>query len=87
MIIKCGKREFDLNENDIIFDNGACYQITTKTYRQGWSDYYPVVAKSKAKMLIKDGDMVLVKEERQYTTSEGEDVYYRYYKINEKVVE
>jgi hypothetical protein len=81
MIIKCGRREFDLNENDVIFDNGACFQITSQTYREGWTEYYPKIANAKAKKMIKDGELVLIKENLEYTTSGGVDVYYRYYKV------
>jgi len=85
MIIKCGRREFDLNEKDIIFDNGACYQITSQTYREGFAEYYPVIAEAKAKKMIKEGYLILIKEEMSHITKDGKEVFHKYYKINEEV--
>jgi hypothetical protein len=49
LIIKCGRKEFDLNENDEIMYNGACYQIITKKYREGWDELTPRIANAIAK--------------------------------------
>jgi hypothetical protein len=81
MIIKCGRREFNLNKDDVIFDNGACYQIKTRTYSEGFFKHYPVIASSKAKKMIKEGNLILVEESFQYKTSDGKEIWYRYYKV------
>jgi hypothetical protein len=42
--LKVGRNIIELDEKDLILDNGACYQIVTK--RVGGSDwYYPVMSK------------------------------------------
>jgi hypothetical protein len=64
MIIKCGRREFDLNEKDEIMYNGACYQIITRKYRQGWNELTPVIAINIVKKLIKEGKIIF-KEKRK----------------------
>jgi hypothetical protein len=83
MKIKCNREEFDLNNNDVIFYNGACYQLTTRIVRKGWSEYYPVVSKVLAKKLIKNGNLVLVNQNLEYTTADGMEMWHRYYKIKE----
>ena len=62
MKIKCGREEFDLNEKDIILDNGACFQILTRETGKGWTKYPPVIAKGLTDKLIKNGDLVLKEE-------------------------
>ena len=83
MKIKCGVNEFDLNEKDIIFYNGACYQITTRTFRKDWGECYPKISTVNAKKLIKSGDLILINEEMKYITSQGKEVWHRYYRINQ----
>lgn len=84
MKVKCGRVEFDLNENDIIFDNGACYQITTRKVRKDFGHVCnAVLSQIKAKKLIKEGKLMLTSEEMKYITSEGKEIWYRYYKISE----
>ena len=82
MIIKCGRQEFDLNNMDIIFDNGACFQITTRQERY---KSCPVISKSKAKKLLSEGDIVLIKENLVYTLENGTECWHKYYKIKDEV--
>ena len=55
MIIKCGRREFDLTPKDRILDNGAIYQIITREYFKSWNYITPVVAKKTFKKLLREG--------------------------------
>lgn len=55
MIVKCGRDEFELNKEDIIMYNGACYQIITRKKYSGYNFIPPTIAKNKAIKLIKDG--------------------------------
>lgn len=42
--LKVGRNIIELDEKDLVLDNGACYQIVTK--RVGGLDwYYPVMSK------------------------------------------
>jgi len=59
MKIKCGRREFEVTEKDKILDNGAIYQLVTQTYREGWAEMIPVVAKSTFNRLLKEGKIKL----------------------------
>lgn len=39
MDLKVGRDILDINEKDIILDNGACYQIITKEVGKLWETY------------------------------------------------
>lgn len=43
--LKVGRNILNLDENDLILDNGSCYQIVTKEVRRGFDYYHPVMAK------------------------------------------
>jgi hypothetical protein len=58
MIVKCGRVEFELNHQDMIMYNGACYQLVTRKVGSGWNAIHPILAKSKAEKLIKSGQLV-----------------------------
>lgn len=53
--LKIGKRIFDIDENDLILDNGAVYQIVTKEIRDSdWSIYSPQISKTLFNKLKKE---------------------------------
>jgi hypothetical protein len=56
--VKAGREEFELNKNDEIMYNGACYQIITRLTGYGWNSSIPVIAKARAEKLIKEGKLV-----------------------------
>lgn len=43
--LKVGRNVFDIDENDLILDNGACYQIVTKMIGYGFNKSIPVMSK------------------------------------------
>lgn len=43
--LKVGRNVFDIDENDLILDNGACYILVTKKVTKGFSSYPPTVSK------------------------------------------
>ena len=53
--LKVGRNIVDINEKDVILDNGACYQIITKEVARGWSGYAPTISKNLFKKLQKCG--------------------------------
>ena len=74
MELKCGRETFNLNEKDVIMYNGACYQLITRKVDVGWKQSTPVVAKAKAKKLIKDG--LLTSAVLENAPYKGEDIEY-----------
>ena len=42
--LKVGRNIIELDEKDLILDNGACYQIVTKKVG-GFDQYYPIISK------------------------------------------
>ena len=55
MDLKIGRYVLDINEKDIILDNGNCYQIITKKEGKRWEPYSPVISKSLFSKLNKCG--------------------------------
>lgn len=45
MDLKVGHNILDINEKDIILDNGACYQIITKEVGKLFETYSPIMSK------------------------------------------
>ena len=43
--LKIGRNVLDIDENDLILDNGACYQIVTKRVGFGFNESIPVMSK------------------------------------------
>jgi len=43
--LKVGRNILDIDENDLILDNGACYQIITKRIGFGFNESIPVMSK------------------------------------------
>lgn len=42
--LKVGRNVFDIDDNDLILDNGACYQIITKEIRKGFDRITPKIS-------------------------------------------
>jgi len=58
MLIKAGRKEYDLTRDDNIMYNGNCYQIITRSTGYGWDATKPIIAKTRAEKLIKEGKLV-----------------------------
>ncbi len=43
--LKVGRNILDIDENDLILDDGACYQIITKRIGFGFNESIPVMSK------------------------------------------
>lgn len=43
--LKIGRKILDISENDLILDNGACYQIVTQKVCKGFDWHYPIMSK------------------------------------------
>ena len=80
MEIKCGRRTFEVTEKDRILDNGACYQLITRYYFDGWHRCIPAVAKATFKKLLKEGKIRLAS--KAYCGLHGEE-----YPLYEFVIE
>ena len=55
MDLKVGRNILDINEKDIILDNGACYQIITKEVGKLCETYSPIISKGLFSKLNKCG--------------------------------
>ena len=61
--IKHPKGELTLTEKDIIMDNGACFQLMTQSYFEGWYDRIYTLSKTTCKKLIKDKKLILANQD------------------------
>ena len=43
--LKVGRDIIELDNKDLILDNGACYQIVTQNVRKGFDSHYPIMSK------------------------------------------
>lgn len=80
--LKVGRNTFDINENDIIMFNGACWQLITREVYSGWNCCSPTVSKTLCQKLLSKDILRLVKKEREYVTANGELMGIYYYKFN-----
>jgi hypothetical protein len=81
MEIKCGRRTFNVTNEDLILDNGACYQLITQKYFQDWYYHTPVVSKTLFKKLLKYGK--IRKSGKKYRARLVNDTYYDLYEFVE----
>lgn len=76
--MKIGRYDFEINENDVIFDNSFCYQLITRYCNGG----RPRMSKLLFKKLLKQGVLYLTDERLEYTLESGKDIWYRQYKFD-----
>lgn len=55
MIIKCGRRTFEVTSKDRILDNGTCYILITQKYFKDWSYINPHIAKTTFEKMFREG--------------------------------
>ena len=67
MDLKVGRNILDINEKDIILDNGACYQIITKEAGKLWETYSPIMSKKLFDRLNRCGAVYTI--EKYHTNS------------------
>lgn len=79
--LKVGRNIIELDEKDLILDNGACYQIVTK--KVGGSDWhYPIMSK-KLFNDLKNLKLVFTSEGlRQYAVNKYSSSVMTYWKFN-----
>lgn len=65
--LKIGREIFEINENDIIIDNGSCYQLVTQKIGNMVSGYYPpIVSKKLFNSLKKTGQLLADEKTEEY---------------------
>lgn len=64
--LKIGRKIYNIDENDIVMDNGACIQVITKMAGAAWREHPVIMSKKLFSDLKKVGFL--------YTNSELEDI-------------
>lgn len=80
--LKIGRRFFDISEKDILLFNGACWQLMTQTYFDGWKSVYPTVSKTMCDKFAKKNILIHVATKDEYVTAEGKQFGLYYYKFD-----
>lgn len=88
MKIKCGRRMFNCTSENLILDNGVCYQLITQKSitqnfdnRHNWYRFFPVVSKTLFKKLLKEGK--IRKSKKKYKTGYSSEPYLDLYEFVE----
>lgn len=85
--LKVGRNVFDINENDVVLFNGACWMLLTRKIGKEWHYYNPTVSKALCQKLLKKDILVMFKKEREYLTSDGKQMGLYYYKFDMEKLE
>lgn len=80
--LKIGRRLFDINDKDIVLYNGACWQLMTQTYFDGWHSTCPVMSKTMCDKFVKKNILVHFKTANEYETADGRKFGLHYYKFD-----
>lgn len=79
--LKVGRNILDISENDLILDNGACYQIVTKKVG-GFNWHYPIMSKKLFNDLKNTGLIFTNDELRQAAIKRYGNIVETYWKFN-----
>lgn len=80
--LKVGREIYDINENDVVLFNGACWQLITRKVFSGWHKYSPTMSKILCEKLLKKNILILTKKEGEYVTESGKQMGLYYYKFD-----
>jgi hypothetical protein len=75
MLVKSGRNEFELTEEDVILDNGSCIQLVTRKVGIGWNQSNAIISKANWKKYLKTAGFEVVK------VVKGEKKDLKYYKL------
>lgn len=81
-VLKIGRHEVDINENDVVLFNGVCWQLITREIPDRWHSHPIKMSIALCNKLIKKNVLCMVKKEREYTTQDGQQMGLYYYKFN-----
>lgn len=81
MKLKCGRNEFEVNENDVLLFNGCCWMLITKKIQSGYGLTTPVVSKTLCNKLLKENKIYMFRKESEYITKDGRQMGLYYYRF------
>lgn len=80
--LKVGRNVLDISENDLILDNGACYQIVTQKIGHGFNKVTPRMSKKLFSDLKNTGLIFTNDELRQAAIKRYGNIVETYWKFN-----
>lgn len=85
--LKIGRRIFDIDDEDVVMSNGACWQLTTQRYFDGRHYVTPVMSKIMCEKFVKKNILIHFKTTDEYVTAEGKKFGFYYYKFDTNKLE
>lgn len=80
--MKIGRNEYDINENDLILDNGACYQLVSREIGIGFNSCSPIISKVLFNKLLKNEAIYTNDDLKQQATKRYNQSGVNYWKFN-----
>lgn len=80
--LKVGRYIWDIDDNDLILDNGACCQIITKKFGYGFKQVHPIMSKKLFSDLKKCNLIFTSEELKQRAIERYGNCVQTYYKFN-----
>lgn len=80
--LKIGRRTFNITNNDVVMHNGACWQLISQTYFNGWNSATPVMSKTMCEKFVKKNILVHYKTSEEYETADGRKFGLYYYRFD-----
>lgn len=80
--LKIRRRTFNITGDDVVMYNGACWQLMSQTYFDGWHRTTPIMSKTMCEKFVKKNILVMYKKEREYVTTDGRQMGLYYYKFD-----
>lgn len=81
--LKIGRRIFNITDKDVAMYNGACWQLMTQTYFDGWYSVTPTMSKGMCEKFVKKNILVHFKTSDEYETVDGRKFGLYYYRFDE----
>lgn len=85
--LKIGRHVLDIDVNDVVLFNGACWALITKEVFNGLHFQKPAMSKALCEKFKKKNILALVKSEKEYETADGRKMGLHYYKFDVKKLE
>lgn len=84
--MKIGREEIDINENDLILDNGSIYQFENRYSGIGWNKYPMRLPKTLFKELLKINGIYTNEELKEKAQKRYSANFVTYWKFNIDVI-
>lgn len=86
MKLKCGRKEFEVNEHDVLLFNGCHWSLITQRDRIVNGYATPTLPKALCNKLLKENKIYMFRKEKEYITADGEQMGLYYYRFRREFI-